>query len=218
MLSARLLTIANLIPKDSNVADIGCDHGYLLIYLMDNGFKGKLLGVDNKIGPLNAFKQNLQEKHYEKSISFALSDGLDAIDSTYNTIVLAGMGYNTIEKIVLNNVEKLDFIDNIIIDSHTKEKESREFFVKLGYKIEKEILLEENGIYYTIIFFKKGQDNYTDDELYFGPILLKEKPEKFYKKWSKILSNCIKLIDKIDDKKRKKELQKEVELISKVVN
>lgn len=66
MLSKRLLTIANLVPKDSNVVDIGCDHGYLLIYLKDIGFNGKLLGVDNKVGPINSFKENLKKKDMKK--------------------------------------------------------------------------------------------------------------------------------------------------------
>ena len=62
MLSKRLQIIANLVPSDSNVADVGCDHGYLLIYLKDNHFNGKLLGIDNKKGPIESFRKNLIAK------------------------------------------------------------------------------------------------------------------------------------------------------------
>lgn len=187
MLSKRLLTIANLVPKDSNVADIGCDHGYLLIYLKDNHFNGKLIGIDNKKGPLESFKYNLMQKKYENDIAIKLSDGLKDVDRTFNTIVIAGMGFDNIKKIILNNIEKLDCINTFIIDSHTKENDVREFFVKLGYKIDDEKIIEENGIFYEIIKFVKGTKEYSKFEYKFGPILIKEKSEIFFKKWNKKL-------------------------------
>lgn len=219
MLSKRLQIIANLVPKDSNVADIGCDHGYLLIHLKDNQFRGKLLGIDNKKGPLESLKKNLSKKNYQDQIAIKLSNGLIDIDECYDTIVIAGMGYDNIKKIVLDSINKLDNIETFIIDSHTKEEEVRRFFVNLGYLIEHEVIVYENNIFYEIIVFKKGKTKYLDIDYKFGPILLEDKSDIFIKKWSKKYLKNKEIIEQDNVNKDKKEkLEKENEIIKKVIN
>ena len=219
MLSKRLQIIADLVPKDSNVADIGCDHGYLLIYLKDNHFNGKLLGIDNKKGPLESFRNNLIQKKYENEITIKLSDGLKDIDNSFNTIVIAGMGFDNIKKIVLDSKEKLDNIETFIIDSHTKEPEVRKFFVKLGYKIEEELIIEENAIFYEIIKFVKGNREYSEIEYKFGPILIKEKSDIFKKKWNKKLLKNNEIIKNNNIENIKKNtFKKENKIIKKIIN
>ena len=219
MLSKRLQIIADLVPKDSNVADIGCDHGYLLIYLKDNHFNGKLLGIDNKKGPLESFRNNLIQKKYENEITIKLSDGLKDIDNSFNTIVIAGMGFDNIKKIVLDSKEKLDNIETFIIDSHTKEPEVRKFFVKLGYKIEEELIIEENAIFYEIIKFVKGNREYSEIEYKFGPILIKEKSDVFKKKWNKkLLKNSEIIKNNNIENIKKNTFEKENKIIKKIIN
>ena len=219
MLSKRLQIIADLVPKDSNVADIGCDHGYLLIYLKDNHFNGKLLGIDNKKGPLESFRNNLIQKKYENEITIKLSDGLKDIDNSFNTIVIAGMGFDNIKKIVLDSKEKLDNIETFIIDSHTKEPEVRKFFVKLGYKIEEELIIEENAIFYEIIKFVKGNREYSEIEYKFGPILIKDKSDVFKKKWNKkLLKNSEIIKNNNIENIKKNTFEKENKIIKKIIN
>ncbi len=219
MLSKRLQIIADLVPKDSNVADIGCDHGYLLIYLKDNHFNGKLLGIDNKKGPLESFRNNLIQKKYENEITIKLSDGLKDIDNSFNTIVIAGMGFDNIKKIVLGSKEKLDNIETFIIDSHTKEPEVRKFFVELGYKIEEELIIEENGIFYEIIKFVKGNKEYSEIEYKFGPILIKDKSDVFKKKWNKKLLKNNEIIKNNNIENIKKNtFEEENKIIKKIIN
>jgi tRNA (adenine22-N1)-methyltransferase len=218
MLSKRLLTIANLVPKDSNVVDIGCDHGHLLIYLKDIGFNGKLLGVDNKVGPINSFKENLKKKRYEKIIKYSLSCGLEDVDSTYNTVVIAGMGFDNIKKIISEDINKLYFIDTFIVDSHTKEEETRKFFVSLGYLIEQEVILKEDGIFYEIVKFKKGHKKYSKNDFMFGPELLKERNQIFNEKWSFILNEYIGIIAKMPEKDKKyRDLESKICEIKKII-
>ena len=219
MLSKRLQIIADLVPKDSNVADIGCDHGYLLIYLKDNHFNGKLLGIDNKKGPLESFRNNLIQKKYENEITIKLSDGLKDIDNSFNTIVIAGMGFDNIKKIVLDSKEKLDNIETFIIDSHTKEPEVRKFFVELGYKIEEELIIEENGIFYEIIKFVKGNKEYSEIEYKFGPILIKDKSDVFKKKWNKkLLKNSEIIKNNNIENIKKNTFEEENKIIQKIIN
>mgnify|MGYP002520869044 CR=1 FL=1 len=216
MLSERLKKIALLIPKDSNVADIGCDHGYLLIYLKDSGFAGKLLGVENKIGPLTSFRNNLKSKGYLDSIKYSLSDGLKDVDETYDTVVIAGMGYDSIKKIVDDSLEKIGHIKSFIIDSHTKEYEIRKLFTKLGYMIDSELILKEKGIFYEIIRFVRGNSNYNEMELHFGPLLMKEKSQIFLEKWQNKYENNKKIITKINDNKKVSKLTEDCKLIAKL--
>ena len=71
-ISARINTILNLIIKGSVVADIGSDHGYLLVALLKSKISKKVLGVENKIGPFNRLKSNLDLylKEYRDNYAF----------------------------------------------------------------------------------------------------------------------------------------------------
>lgn len=218
MISNRLKLIASFVPVDSNVADIGSDHGYLLIYLKDNFFSGKLLGVENKKGPFNSLKSNISNKKYDKSIAISFSDGLDDVDLIYDTVVLAGMGADNIQKILSKNFEKLHGIKTIIVDSHTKNDQLRIFLVKLGYKIDKEDILFEDNIYYEIMRFVKGNSDYNYLDFYFGPLLRKNKSSTFISKYNQELKKYIDIIDKIEnDSNKKRTIQKKIDLIRKIL-
>ena len=93
----RLKSILQFINEDDIVADIGCDHGYLLELAIKYKNIKKCYAVDNKIGPLNSAKKNLEK--YD-NVSFVLSDGLIELDSDdINCVVIAGMGGMLINKI-----------------------------------------------------------------------------------------------------------------------
>ena len=218
MISNRLKLIASFVPFGSNVADIGSDHGYLLIYLKDNFFSGKLLGVENKKGPFLSLKNNISNKKYDSSIAMSLSDGLDDVDLTYDTIVLAGMGTDNIQRILSKNSKKLNGIKTIIVDSHTKNDQLRIFLVKLGYKIDKEDILFEDNVYYEIMRFVKGNSDYNYLDFYFGPLLRKNKSSIFISKYNQELEKNMNIIDKIgNDSSKKKEIQKKIDLIKEIL-
>ena len=97
---------------------------------------------------------------------------------------MAGMGYNTIKKI-LSNKEKLVYIQNIIVQSNTDIVKLRKFIIKLGFKIEKEVLVKDKDIIYTVIRFTRGKEKYSYDEIYFGPKILENKDDIFYEYYEK---------------------------------
>ncbi len=180
MISERINKIANLIDLNSKgVYDVGSDHGYLLVLLRNKSETIRLKGVENKIEPFNNLKNNTKGLNIESK----LSDGIDDLTDDFSCLVMAGMGFNTIEEIVLRHKEKLDYIEQIVIDSHTNIDLSRKFFIDLGYYIDNEIILKEKGIFYEVISFKKGIKNYNNKEIKYGPILLKEKNEIFIEKY-----------------------------------
>ncbi len=178
-LSLRLKMIASLVPNDSSAADIGADHGYLIAYLKENGIIKRGLGVENKIGPYNILKANLKE--LGEDIETSLSDGITYLPSDIDTIIIAGMGKDTIIKIFNDSLERLLKLDNIIISSHGKMDEIRTYLVSKGYYIANEDCVIDENKYYEVSLFKKGHKDYSSLELKYGPILLQKKNEYFIK-------------------------------------
>lgn len=163
-ISERLKTIGDFVHEHAHVIDVGADHGLLEKYLIDNKKVDSILAVENKEGPYNILVNNL--KGYDVQIS--LSDGLDEMSDDINTIVIAGMGGNLIMDILTKDVQKLNQIEQIVVDAHRDAELVRRSVTKLGYRIEKEQIVLENGIYYFIISFVKGYTKYKDIEYEFG--------------------------------------------------
>lgn len=181
ILSKRLETIIYLVDQGENVADIGSDHGFIVIELINRNIAASCLAVENKIGPYTNLVKNTS---LIKNIKTSLSDGLKEVDKQFSTVIIAGMGFNTIKEIINDSIEKLDFIDTFIIDSHTLTYELRKFMSEIGYFIKDEQCLIENKIFYEIIKFKKGHKVYSEVELKYGPILLNNRSEDFMTHYS----------------------------------
>lgn len=203
MIAKRIEKIAEIIDlNNKGVFDVGSDHGYLLTSLRKKNDKIKLKGVENKLGPFKNLKDNTSFLNIETS----LSDGIDELTNDYSCVVLAGMGYKNIVEIIMKHLDKLNFIEQIVIDSHTNIDLCRKFFVNLNFYIDQEVILKEKGIYYEIISFKRGNKRYTDKEIFYGPILLKNKSQIFKEKYIIRNKKIDEIIKKIDNKNSKKYL------------
>jgi ribosomal protein L11 methyltransferase (prmA) len=182
-LSSRLKLISEFVPLNSKVMDIGCDHGLLDIYLYQNKIVKKIIASDINFSALNNAIENIKANKLEKEIETRLSDGLENIhaEDEIDTLVIAGMGSNTIVNMLKKDIKKLDKIKTIIIQSNTKLEFLRSEIVKLNYYIADEAIVEDNKKIYIVIKFIKGRRKYTKKELYFGPILLSTKSLVFQK-------------------------------------
>lgn len=182
-LSKRLKMIANYVEDNTNVVDIGCDHGLLDIYLFKTKHNMNITASDINQNALNNAIKNIKKNKLETKIKTILSNGLDNIDtSNMDTIIISGMGSHTITGILYNNLKKLKTINTLILQSNNDLDFLRYKMTKIGYYIEKETLVKDQGIIYTIIKFKKGHKFYTKKQLYFGPYLLKENSKLFQEK------------------------------------
>lgn len=180
-LSNRLLAIANNIDKNDKVIDIGCDHGYLSIYLKVVNKNKVVIASDINENALNMAKKNILASKVK--IDTRLGSGLDVIKKDeIDTIIISGMGGNTIFGILKNNLVKLKGIKKIVIQSNTDIFMLRKNISKLGFKIKNEQLIKDKNIYYIIITFEKGRHKYNKKELYFGPLLLQENSDLFQEK------------------------------------
>ena len=162
MLSKRLETVASLVTTDS-VIDVGCDHGYLDIYLTLKGIK--CLATDVSENALRVAIDNF--KKYNLDIPALCTDGLNGIDiKKTDTIVISGMGTDTIMKILNKDIN-----NDLVISSNNHLERLRRYIVSIGYFIDKEVFVMENNKPYVIIKFKKGKMNYTDFDYIIGPII-----------------------------------------------
>ena len=200
-LSKRLLSIANLVDDNSKVVDIGCDHGLVSIYLAMNKQNISIIASDINQNALDNAIKNINKYHLENKIKVCLSNGLENINDEIDTIIISGMGGHTIIDILTNNQEKLNTVNNIIIQSNNDIEYVRRKIVKLGYYIKKEELILDKNIYYTVILFTKGKKKYTNKEYYFGPILLKENSKIFIERKNKEYTKLVNIKNNIPKRK-----------------
>lgn len=197
-LSKRLEIIASNIDKEDKVVDIGCDHGYLSIYLKAIKGNNVVIATDINENALNMAKKNINKNSIP--IETRLGNGLDVIKhNEVDTIIISGMGGNTILNILKKN--KLKYIKKIVIQSNTDIPLIRKYINKLGYIIKNEQLIIDKNKYYIIITFTKGHHKYTKKEIYFGPILLQENSDLFNEKKAFELDKLEKILKKIPNKK-----------------
>lgn len=199
-LSKRLEMVANFIDNnDKSVIDIGCDHGLLSIYLA-NKFKNlKIIASDVNKNALDNAKKNITKCGLNDRIETRLGSGISVINNNDNidTIVVAGMGTNTIVEFLKCSRDKLVNVNKIIIQSNTDLYFLRKNMVNMGYFIDDEELVVDKGIIYTIIKFVKGKMKYSYKELYLGPILISKNSGLFVEKCMKELNNMKKILKNI---------------------
>ena len=195
-LSNRLKIIHDMVPK-SVVADIGSDHGKLMIALVESGIVNKGFAVENKESPFERLRSNLIKYHVNDKITPLFSDGIKDITRDVETIVIAGMGGQTIVNILKAHPEKLVRVQTIIIDAHTAVPFARKEICQMGYAIADEIIVKEDGIFYEIIKFTKADKAIiSDEDLEFGPILRQEKSATFKEKYQNRINEIDTILSK----------------------
>ncbi len=208
-ISKRLETIADFIPINSKVIDVGCDHALLDIYLSQEK-NCECIASDVNKNALDQAKYNISRFHV-KNVTTVLTDGLEGIPvSSKDIVVISGMGTLTIKEIL----EGRNLSDRMIISTHTDFEDLRKYVVSLGYKIQDEKYVEEKKKYYIIMVFVKGQIQYSEEDFKFGPIL--KYNAKFLQNEQEKLLDIISRIPEDDELLREKqELLEEIEQLKK---
>lgn len=217
-LSKRLQAIYDMVPSGV-VADVGSDHGKLIISLFENGVISKGYAIENKKGPYARLEKAIKDRGLEKNVIPMLSDGISELPSDVDTVIIAGMGGFNIVEILKSHVRKLKNVRTIIVDAHKSIPEMRKQICKLGYVIADEEMVCEYNIYYEIIKFIAGEVGYLDDpDIEFGPILRNEKSCTFKEKYNSRIKEIDRLLlnNKMPESKTR-ELNKEKERIRSVL-
>lgn len=217
-ISKRLKIIASLIPLNARILDVGCDHALLPIYIYNKGISNFIIASDNKEGPLNEAKKNLEKYDLLDKIPLILSDGLKNIDSTIDCLIIAGMGGKLLLSILENSFKKLNNLSMMILQPNGHESELRHFLINNGFIIENEIMLYEK-IYKVIMVVRRGNQKLSENEIKYGPVLLKEKPQIFIEMIKKKINKTIKIIDELEKKQVNCQLKiKELEELKNILN
>lgn len=208
ILNKRLQTLSAFINENDVVLDVGCDHALLGVYLVLNK-KVKVIGSDINPGPLLKAKENLKKYHLTRKIELRLGDGLECMSDDINTIVISGMGGLSIIKI-LQDIKKYSNVKKLVISPNNDFSLTRIEISKLGFTIEKEIMVLESGKYYLISEYKLGKKKIDS---FFGKLDLSDTTVRKYYQY--IYNSNLKILSKLGmkDYLRKKELMKENKII-----
>ena len=174
-LSRRLLSVAGEVTRGNRLADIGTDHGYIPIYLIQQGIVPSALAMDVNQGPLDRAKVNIKEAGLEDKIGTRLSNGLEKLSPLEaDSIVIAGMGGALMEDILTRGKNVISEGKELILQPQSEIFKVRHFLHDNGYAIVKEIILKEDGKYYFIIKALPGEQHFSEEYFYeYGEYLLK---------------------------------------------
>lgn len=150
-LSERLLACCSFVRKGDRVADIGCDHGYLGIYLLTNGIAESVIASDVNEGPLQSAVVNAAKFGVRDRISFFLSDGVVSLPRDFDCMVCAGMGADTMISILEAAPWLKDSRYRLILQCQSKRPELRKFLAANGFSISRETLAKDGKFIYTIM-------------------------------------------------------------------
>lgn len=185
-ISKRLQVCAGFVSQGERVADIGCDHGYLGIYLLLNNIASSIIAADINPGPLQAAVTNSEKYGVREKIQFFLSDGVSNIPRDFDTLVFAGVGGDTMIA-VLNAAPWLkDDKYRFILQCQSKTPLLRQYLSENGWRIMEESVLQDGKFLYTVmeVSYYPGY-TLTPGECYFPPALL-ENPSIYlpaYYRW-----------------------------------
>ncbi len=174
-LSKRLMRCSEYIRSGARVADIGCDHGYLGIYLLKNGIASSVIAADIRPMPLQAAVENARKFGVEENISFHLSDGAASIPREFDVMVCAGMGGDTMVSILESSPWLKSSKYRLVLQCQSKTAMLRQYLSQSGWMIARESALKDGRFLYTVMDVIYGTATpLTPGQCYYSPALAVE--------------------------------------------
>ena len=152
-LSYRLETIATLVPDGARLLDVGSDHAYLPIALIEAEKIAFALAGEVVKGPYESAVSNVRDYKLQSQITVRLANGLEALESSdqIDCITICGMGGRLIVEILEKGKDKLADVDCLILQPNNREDDVRAWLAANGFAIDKEVVLKDKGKFYEII-------------------------------------------------------------------
>ena len=176
-LSKRLQAVADLVSEGQIVADVGTDHGYIPIYLLETKKCEKAIAMDINKGPLLRAKEHIAEHGLNQKIQVKLSDGVKALSAgECDCVVVAGMGGALAVKIMEEGREIFRSLREFVLQPQSELAKVRQYLWENEYCVIAEDMVLEDGKFYPMMKVKNGSSNpYTQVELRYGRELLMQK-------------------------------------------
>lgn len=184
---------ASLIPENAGVADIGCDHGYVSIYLTKE--KGcRVIAMDVREGPLSIARQNIQRAQLAEQIECRLSDGImELLPGEADTLLLGGMGGMLIVSILQKRPDVMEKVETVVLQPQSDWHKVRQNLLLMGFVIDREAFCVDAGKDYLAIRGRRPKDgrkvgegrlvfeNCTEAELSYGRYLSYIREENYHR-------------------------------------
>lgn len=168
-LTDRLLKIASLVTKGKRVADIGTDHGYIPVYLLNKGYIDFAILADVNKGPLENARGEVRHNNLLEKVDLRLGSGIEVLRvNEVDEVIIAGMGGILISELLEAKKEVAHSVDKFILQPMQAQNELRKYLLNNGYEILDEVLVKEDFRIYEIIITKYiGKNTVVEDEIYY---------------------------------------------------
>lgn len=225
-LSKRLQKVAEFVKENEKMLDIGSDHAQLPIYLVEKELVPEAVAGELVQRPYEHAAEQIERHGVADKVATRLGSGFDVINKQHQigTAVISGMGGTLIAQIIKEGIQAHKINENmrLVLQPNNNQPALRKFLMDYQFAIEKEAIIKENKRYSEIIVvnWQKDKITYTQEELLFGPVFLKEQPILFKEKWKTRLKQNKQILNDLDQKKHRqkiKELTSMNQQIEKVV-
>lgn len=210
VLDARLSGAMTLAEECRVFADIGADHGRLSAVMLLSGQAEHGLIADISDKALEKARRRIHGLHLEERVTFAVADGLcalDRLDTPVDYAFILGMGGDTISGILHRGVGLLQGA-SLILGPQTEIPMVRQALLDIGYRIRDERIVHDNHRDYLLIKAGPAQQDepgYSQAEMWLGPMLMKKLPLE----WLPVLQRRKRLLAQAVDAMRKAGLEKD---------
>lgn len=222
-IGARLLTVAGMVPAGASLADVGTDHAYLPVWLVQQGLIRRAIASDIAAGPCAAARATVEQFGRRLEIDVRQGNGLACITpGEINTLVIAGMGASTIIEILQAAPAVVQGISHFILQPMVGVPQLRLWALRQGLTIDEEQLCEENGRLYVVLRLKRVPPlNYTGEnlpvtltreELEVGPCLIKKGGALYEKYLTQLLEHHTRLLRQMSGSRSAQQSEKYQEL------
>ena len=151
-LSKRMQSVADMIQPCDAVGDIGCDHAFVSIYLVEQHRTKRVIASDVRRGPIAIAKRNIEAMNLSDQIEIRMGDGLDTIvPGEVNAVVLAGMGGMLMIDILERGEEVVTRCDQLVLQPQSDIEKVRRYLAEKGYHLADEQMLIDAGKYYNLL-------------------------------------------------------------------
>ncbi len=213
-LSKRLGAVAMLVQECDSLADIGTDHGYIPIYLLEHKKIQKAVAMDINKGPLERAREHVEESGLQEKISLRLSNGADKLAvGEVQAVVIAGMGGPLMVNIIESKLEVFRALDFFVLQPQSEIEQVRHFLQEQGFVITKENMVFEEGKYYSMMLVKSGTMNCKKEcEFLYGPCLLEEKNAVLLEFLQREENKYLELLDRLSGKNTESQRERYAQL------
>lgn len=219
-LTDRLLKIASLVGENKKIADIGTDHGYIPVYLLNNNKINYAILADVNKGPLENARKEVKHNKLENKVDLRLGSGLEVLKiNEVDEIIIAGMGGILISELLNVKKDVSQSVEKLILQPMQAQSELRKYLYNNGYEIINEVLVKENFRIYEIIEAKyTGKNTVVTDDIYYevGKKLIENKDDLLEEFLIKKINAYKGLLDKLDGKIGEGIERKRIETMEKI--